>query len=67
MAEIYHLYLLRPGAHPRACDPLSFDEVVRHRHLGCRLYSDCLRFVAQSPWKGFSCDRCPLAALQRTG
>ncbi|MBN2495113.1 MAG: hypothetical protein JXR96_11015 [Deltaproteobacteria bacterium] len=58
-AEIYRLYLLRPGARPRRYDSLTYHQVGCHRALGCSLYSHCLDFVARSPWRGFSCDRCP--------
>lgn len=58
-AEIYRIYLLRPGARPRKNEQLSFQEVADLRFLDCTCYSDCLHFVARSPWKGFSCDRCP--------
>lgn len=63
-AEIYRIYLLRPGARPRKHEQLTFHDVLQHRNLGCRCYTECLHFVARSPWKGFSCDRCPLNTLQ---
>ena len=59
-AEIFHIYLLRPGARPRRHDRLIFSDVEQHRDLACILYSHCLQFVARSPWPGFSCDRCPM-------
>lgn len=58
--EVYRIYLLRPGARPRRHEPLHYGEVMSHRHLECACYADCLLFVARSPWKSFSCDRCPL-------
>ena len=58
-AEIYRIYLLRQGARPRRYEPLTFQQVQSHRHIDCPCYADCLQFVAQSPWRGFSCDRCP--------
>ena len=58
-AEIYWIYLLRPGARPRRHEPLTYGQVRVHRHIECTCYSDCLQFVARSPWKSFSCDRCP--------
>ena len=58
-AEIFYLYLLRPGSRPRRHEGLLYSEVERHRNLACRCYADCLHFVARSPWQSFSCDRCP--------
>jgi hypothetical protein len=63
-AEIYRIYLLRPGARPRKHDPLTFREVGIHRQMNCHCYSDCLQFAARIPWQGFSCDRCPLAEIR---
>lgn len=57
-AEIYYLNLLPAGALPRRCQLLQFDQVVKHRHLDCPAYGRCLRFVARSPWPGFSCHGC---------
>ena len=62
-AEIYYIYLLKPGAKPRKSPPLLFQEVNKHRWLDCLCYSECLHFVSRSPWKGFSCDRCPNSHL----
>ncbi len=66
LAEVYRIYLLRPGARPRRHDLLLHSEVERHRNLTCRCYADCLHFVARSPWPSFSCDGCPLD-LRQTG
>jgi hypothetical protein len=66
-AEIYRIYLLRPGARPRRHRPLSIDEVNAHRCIECANYNDCLLFVARSPWEGFSCDRCPAFVTRRHG
>jgi len=57
-AEIYRIYLLRQGARPRRHEPLTFQQVQSHRYIDCPCYADCLQFVARSPWRGFSCDRC---------
>ncbi len=63
-AEIYRIYLLRQGARPRKYEPLTFNQVRFHRYIDCPCYAECLQFVAQSPWKGFSCDRCPCFSLR---
>lgn len=60
MAEIYRIYLLRPGSVPHRHEALdNVREVEKHRFLACQCYNDCLHFVARSPWKGFTCARCP--------
>ncbi|HUU02479.1 MAG TPA: hypothetical protein VM425_13640 [Myxococcota bacterium] len=58
-AEIYRIYLLHPGSRPRRHAPLTWSNVGAHRHLECSWYTDCLHFVARSPWSGFSCENCP--------
>jgi hypothetical protein len=66
LAEVYRLYLLRPGARPRRHPPLTFGEVEDHRCVDCPAYADCLHFASRIPWEGFTCTACP-AFLKKSG
>jgi hypothetical protein len=38
------------------------DAVAQHRSLFCTYYDECLDRAAESGWRSWSCERCPIYA-----
>lgn len=58
-AQVIDLVRLPRGARPIPFSELDWEEVLAARSLDCDSYNDCLAFVANLRWRGFSCRRCP--------